>query len=219
MRYPIVLLLTMTASARAQAPSDIGLDHIILSIPNLAAGIEQFTAATGVNPKFGGRHPGRGTENALVALGNGRYLEILARVDGKAEPGAHLTPNGWAVHTTALASVLERVRGAGVQIMGPIPGSRRTPDSTLLQWRTGNVGGPGLELAPFVIEWATGTPHPSTTSPAGCTLESWELLVPDDKKLGTYLAALPFEVTVHHAEKDGFRLTLQCPKGRVTFGP
>lgn len=213
------LLLIVASAVQAQATPDVDLDHIILQIPNLAAGIAEFTRLTGVTPKFGGRHPGRGTENALVTLGGGHYLEILARVDGKADPGARLIPEGWAVHTNKLPDVIARVRAAGIQLMGPIPGSRRTPDSTLLQWRTANPEGEGLELAPFVIEWAAGTPHPSTTSPAGCTLESWELLVANDKELPAYFTALPYAATMRRGEKDGFRLTIKCPKGRVTFAP
>lgn len=214
----MLCLLGFAPLLRAQSP-DVDLDHVILRIPNLQAGIDEFARRTGVTPKFGGRHPGRGTENALVSLGGGHYLEILADVDGKAQPGARLTPWGWAVHTKALPAVIARVRAAGFQLEGPTPGSRRTPDSTLLQWRTANPAGPGLELAPFVIEWADGTLHPSTTSPVGCTLVSWEIVAADSRKLDPYLAALPYQANMRRGGTDSLRLTLQCPKGQVTFEP
>ena len=83
-----------------------GLDHILIGVPNLDDGIRAFEQATGVTPVRGGKHPSRGTENALVSLGRGAYIEIIA-------PQADAAPNemvtqlralhgptlvGWAVH-------------------------------------------------------------------------------------------------------------------------
>ena len=44
--------------------------------------------STGVRAVFGGAHPGRGTQNALIALGGDHYLEILGR-----------TPPRWGIRT------------------------------------------------------------------------------------------------------------------------
>lgn len=213
------LLLPLASLYGQEAPMhDVDLDHVILATPRLAWGIEEFTRLTGVVPKQGGQHPGRGTENALVSLGSGHYLELLAPIAPAADSGVlRLIPVGWALHTTTLPALVARVRAAGFPFLGPSPGSRRTPDNTLLQWHTARSEDPALELAPFFIEWATGTPHPSTTSPTGCVLVSLELVTPDTARLQEFFRAVGYHAMVQSGTTKGLRLTLDCPRGRVVF--
>ena len=127
--------MILVAAHEMQAPA-IDLDHVILSIDNLDRGIEQFAARTGVTAKRGGEHPGRGTQNALVSLGSGRYLEIIAPSGTgavKAPPGfrldsPELTLAGWALQTRAIGDVVTKLRAAGFNAGDPASGSRRTPD-------------------------------------------------------------------------------------------
>ena len=99
------LAMGLAAIAAICGPASAAqIDHVILGIDDLDRGVKAFEAASGVKPVYGGKHPG-GTHNALVSLGDGIYLEILAVQKGVTVQGDSaglkemktLTPIGWAV--------------------------------------------------------------------------------------------------------------------------
>jgi hypothetical protein len=211
------------AQARAAMPA-VGIDHLILGVDDLEKGMAEFAAKTGVKPVKGGVHPGQGTQNALVSLGSGRYIEIMAPSH---EPGtttdartmfATLTPMGWALHTDNVGSVVATLRGAAFKVSDVEPGARLRPDGRKLNWQTAGVSGAGLEDAPFFIQWGAGTPHPSSDSPGGCSLETVTMTQPDPGPLARFFRAVKLDVAVAKGAARKMTVALTCPAGKVTFG-
>src|SRR5437764_15357965 len=101
----LILILALVLAA-SHPYNTAGIDHVMIGAASLDEGIRAFERATGVSPARGGKHPTRGTENALVSLGNGTYLEIIAP-QAAAQPNELVTSLralrkpaliGWAVH-------------------------------------------------------------------------------------------------------------------------
>jgi len=206
-------------------PMSVDVDHVILGIDSLERGIELLRQATGVTAVFGGAHPGRGTHNALIGLGHGRYLELLApdphqpRTPETADLSAlhALTPVGWAVRAANAEQVRDDARAHGLPGGFVRPGSRQRPDGSTLRWRTLNPWGSESDLLPFFIEWAPDSPHPSMDAPGGCTLVELRLASPAADSLQASLRRGGVEVDVAHGPADAIFITLDCPTGRIRF--
>ena len=223
--FYLLSLLVMTDSPFPEAAQadTVRVDHLILGVNNLERGTEAFARITGVRPVFGGRHPGRGTANALVTLGDGTYLEILGPASNHRDsipPNLagldSLTPIGWALGTRDLDGLGKRLQASQISVTPIQAGSRRKPDNSMLSWRTAAPTGTGLEVAPFFIEWGAGTAHPSTTSPAGCRLNRLVAYSPDPGPLTAMLRAAGVAVPVEKGAA-GLAFSLACPHGNVNF--
>jgi Glyoxalase-like domain len=144
------------------------LDHFILGCDDLDRGIDFVEKHTGVRAALGGVHPGRGTRNALLSLGERKYLEIMA-----VDPAQKVTPQiprlrelkqprmvGWAVHPADMKQLAARLQESGIAFKDPQPGSRQRPDGKLLHWRSLTLIDDHDGLLPFFIEWSSDSPPP-----------------------------------------------------------
>lgn len=193
------------------------IDHVLLAVRDLDQAAAWISERHGLKALPGGRHPGAGTANMIVPLGDD-YLELIAIVDpaeaaasplggrvaGAPETGAKLAT--WAVRVTDLDAVKERLSAAGVGTEGPRSGSRLRPDGVLLEWRTLHVGD-GLEPAiPFFIEWnVPAGEHPGAQAvehPAGTVLlRGIRLAGPDPEALAERLRVILDEGVEYQVEK------------------
>ena len=165
------------------------IDHLVYATPDLAAGVERIERLLGVRAVPGGQHPGAGTRNALIGLGDRTYLEIigpdpdqpkpnLARRFGIDELRAPRLVT-WAVKATDLEGIVKDAKSHGLDLGQVQFGSRRRPDGVLLAWRL--TVSPKLSadgIIPFFIDWGE-TPHPASVLPKGCTIVALRAEHPD----------------------------------------
>src|SRR5215472_11164584 len=223
--------LTITGAALAAPSAMFGkdevpslLDHILLGCNDLERGIAFVEEHTGVRAAFGGVHPGRGTQNALLSLGERRFLEIItpdpAQPDAKdplvtylkklPEPGLV----NWAAHLGDLAAFAKKLREAGIAFEGPTPGSRKRPDGRVLQWQTLTLKDNASWTLPFFIEWSADSLHPSADSPKGCSLLRFEAASPDPDRFSKQVALLGLDLPVAKGDKPQLSATIAGPKGQ-----
>jgi len=209
----------------------IECDHIVYAGPNLAELVEHVHALTAVEPVDGGSHEGRGTANALLGLGEGRYLELLGPDPHQDEPATPRllgvdeltkpTVVSWAVRTPSITHLADSARADGYD-PGPVQSmTRQSPTGEELRWRlTPPMGGLGGAV-PFLIDWQD-SPHPSEGLPQ---VELHRLVIthPDPVQVRAALMAVDaLDLAEVRQGRDGegthLALTLNTPNGQVELG-
>ncbi|MBC2934139.1 DUF6226 family protein [Nocardioides sp. zg-1228] len=194
-------------------------DHLVIAVADLDEAAQRWRAA-GIRAERGGAHPG-GTENLLVRGPRPAYVELVA-------PGRHATgpwldrlrasrgPIAWAIAVDDLDDARRALLAAGFAPDPPMPGSRRTPDGELIEWRVCEVdGGSDEGFLPFLIEWTS----PMGPGPGdGPVVEHLQLTPPDPDRLADLLLALGLHADRHFPrrvflEPGGTHISL-LPLGR-----
>ncbi|MFY9824841.1 MAG: VOC family protein, partial [Thermoanaerobaculia bacterium] len=206
--------------------SDEAVDHLLLGVPDLEAGMKWFEEKTGIRPMAGGSHPGRGTRNALVSLGGRHYLEIIAPDPAQAGADNEMVAGlkkltaprliTWAAASTDLEATISRLDAEKVAHSPVLPGSRKRPDGRELAWRTVAVQSDFGGLIPFFIDWGA-TAHPSADAPAGARLLALTFRHPKPKALTAELACLGIAAVVRQSTQTGLTARLETPRGAVSL--
>ncbi|MBI5651617.1 MAG: VOC family protein [Chloroflexi bacterium] len=139
-----------------------GFDHFIIFVNDLDAAMQTFRRL-GFDARAGGEHPAFGSHNALIALADGAYIELVAfknpalaettfwraGVD-KLRVGAGF--GGYVLGSDNLANDVAQIRARGISATDPNPGSRARPDGQRVEWRTSLLNDSPVGALPFLIE-------------------------------------------------------------------
>jgi hypothetical protein len=201
------------------------VDHLVYASPDLNRGIADIETRLGVKATPGGQHPGVGTRNALVALGPGTYLEVLAPDPDQPPPSQPRTYGVDTVRSPRLAAWfikgdgIERLREAAVA--GGVPygaimsGSRRTPEGAELSWRFTDPRVPVADgIVPFVIDWGA-SPHPARTAATGASLVGLRAVHPEAQRVREMLRELRLDLPVAPGPTPVLIAVVDGLRGRV----
>jgi len=202
------------------------IDHFVWGVPDLRTGCAEIEYLFGAAPERGGSHPGLGTCNALLSLGPGTYLEVMAPEDP--QPGsvgerlAQLDAPGlitFVLRRTDLAQVMQSVAGCGTDVsaLGPIKTERLTPQGERLSWQllflTQHAYG---GLLPFFIDWQD-TPHPSVSAPLGGAATDLTIRSTQAQRLNQLFASLEIDASAAEAEADALSVQFKTRTGLVVL--
>ena len=223
----VFILITTSNGAGQKASAELisRVDHIVYATPDLKRGVEEIEKLLGVRATPGGQHPGRGTRNALVALGPTAYLEIIAPDPEQPTP-EEPRPFGldglkesrlvaWFVKGRDLERLREDAVRKGVPLGKVRSGSRRRPDGVQLSWQFTDPWAPvGNGIIPLFIDWGD-SPHPAHTSAKGATLVSLRAQHPDVQGVRKMLDHLGIDLSVERGQSPTLIAVIEGPRGRV----
>jgi len=207
------------------------LDHLVIAATDLDSGEAWLRERLGTALAPGGRHPGWGTHNRLLALGNRVYLELIA-IDPAAP--APLAPRPFGLDDPALLDRLGQaprlvhwlVRSTDLDTdlaaLGYSPGPVVPMTRGTLRWRItvpadGRPAGDGL--LPSVIAWDVPLSEqpPARLPPSGVRLAGLSVRGPDAliRRRPAVSAPAPLDWTT--AERPALEARFETPLGPVTL--
>ncbi len=206
------------------------IDHLVVTAPNLAVGIDYVEQTLGCRMQPGGQHPRMGTHNALLRLGDQCYLEVIA-IDPNAAPpqrprwfeldtlAANSQPRlaGWVMRTNDIQKI--------VQLPQLNVGSVEDMSRGTLEWQItippdGRFVCDGI--VPSVIQWKGDTDPASRLPDSSVSLIQLEARHPQAGNINDWLTSAGFEGALNlQAPTDEASISLtasfQTPKGVVRF--
>ena len=201
------------------------VDHLVWVVPELARGMDEIERRLGVRPAIGGRHADLGSHNALLALGETTYLEIMA-----ADPAMPRPPRGrlfgvdgleaprlatWVLRCDAIERQAEHAASEGLDLGAIHSGSRERPDGSTISWRitdpySTRLGG----VVPFLIAWGD-TPHPARSAPVAGRLTALRFEHPEPAAVQKALESLGVASPVSFGARPRLVAAITGPLGVV----
>jgi hypothetical protein len=205
------------------AADALELDHVLLAAHDLDEASHALETRHGLTAVEGGRHPGWGTANRIIPLGDA-YLELVAAADeaeaastafGRwvlARRASPFAPLGWAVRTSNLGAQAARLG------LTALDGARERPDGSVIRWRLAGVDEAVAEpCRPFFIEWPPGSAFPGRDAAGSARFERLELSG-DEQRLAAWLGGSRLPVSVRPGAPAVTAVVLRGDSGELALG-
>jgi hypothetical protein len=201
------------------------VDHLVYATPDVDATRDELERRLGVRASVGGQHIGRGTRNALIAIGDASYLEIIGPDPAQPSPQSPrwfaidtlTSPRlvTWAAHGANLPLLVADAARRGVHLGEVKDGRRERADGVLLTWQLTDPAA-ALEnvLVPFFIDWGS-SPHPSSTAIRGPRLVDLRGEHPDARRATETLASVGVQMDVVTASHPAIVAAFQTDAGLI----
>ncbi len=204
----------------------LGWDHFIILVNELEAAMQTYRRL-GFDVRAGGEHPSFGSHNALIALADGTYIELVAFKDAALAAKTFWRTGverlrvgegfgGYALASNDITNDVAQLRQRSLNFDEPQAGSRVRPDGQRVAWHTAMFGGSPVSTLPFLIQDAT--PHELRTEPPkegmGSRARVTEVIIAVkdlDQTRDNYRTLLGIEPKyVHNAASDvlGYRIAM-----------
>ena len=197
------------------------LDHVILAVSGRPPDVPRLPPASGLHATVGGRHPGWGTANWIVPLGDA-YLELVAVVDQREARASAFgrwvlgavegSAIGWAARPDDLDATAARL---GLSIG---EGSRTRPSGERVEWRMAGVEEAGERpWLPFFIEWGDMATFPGAMPAPAARIVRLEI-EGDSDELSAWLGQHALALDTQPGDRGVTAVVLDTPRGPITLG-
>lgn len=151
---------------------DRTIDHVPYACSDLDRVSDEFERL-GLTPEYGGVHDNDCTHMSILGFDDDTYLELISEV----EQGDHdfwpehiradAGPAAWCIRVPDIVTECRRVLEAGYPVNGPLYGSRKRTDGTLVEWDRAEFGSEKHRLLlPFAIADRTPLSYRISPSPS-----------------------------------------------------
>jgi hypothetical protein len=180
----------------------LAVDHVLFAALDLTTAAREVESRYGLASIEGGCHPGWGTADRIIPLGE-TYLELVTVVD--TDTAAASTFGRWVAAGKTGRPLRCAVRSDSIDAVGkrlglkPTPGVRTTPSGQVVEWRSVGVAEAAAEPSlPFFIEWGDGSPFPGREAMdrAGSTTLGHVSLTGDARRLARWLGDHDLPITI-----------------------
>lgn len=203
------------------------IDHLIYTVAELEAGIDEMEELLGVRAVIGGSHHLFGTHNAILSLGDFTYLEIIAPSPNlKAPKRGRWLANSfkqksklttWALQTRNITELATFANKNGLTLGNIESGQRAKTDGTVLTWELTDPYTLSFDgVVPFLIDWGE-TKHPAKHAPKAGKLDALIIKHPYPKLVMESLKKLDIDIEVIKADQPGLQARIRTGKGIIVL--